>query len=118
MRWFQGEQANRRGDLFVALKTQDKARSQAESKRMCFATQYKVKKEKCLSVEPRPGNANKRQHTKRISICSLHLGRKKQTLKFIARPHFSRLSNWVAAAVVLSAMIPSVAVLTILLLPA
>ena len=48
------------------------------------------------------------------------LGRKKQTLnsKFIARPHFSRLSNWVAAAVVLSAMIPSVAVLTILLLPA
>jgi len=102
----------------VALKTQDKARSQAESKRMCFATQYKVKKEKCLSVEPRPGNANKRQHTKRISICSLHLGRKKQTLKFIARPHFSRLSNWVAVAVVLSAMIPSVAVLTILLLPA
>ena len=45
------------------------------------------------------------------------LGRKKQTLKFIARPHFSRLSNWVAVAVVLSAMIPSVAVLTILLLP-
>ena len=31
---------------------------------------------------------------------------------------FFSLSNWVAAAVVLSAMIPSVAVLTILLLPA